>query len=238
MPNGAGSCWYFLEYAQSGEAREKHVSLSNDFPFEIDELSSWLPADWYIGGAEHAVLHLLYARFWMHLLNDAGYIPFREPFMRLRNVGMVQAEDGRKMSKSVGNVINPDDVIAEYGTDALRVHEMFMAPFNQEIPWSTRALQGSYRFVKRIWKIYHSDANITKDTQKEDNELVAELQQLIKKITTDIPDVKFNTPIAGMMKFLNVWEEVREGQSRALHQTSAKAFLHLLAPYAPYITEE
>ena len=137
------------------------------------------------------------------------------------------------MSKSWGNVINPDDIIHEYGTDALRVYEMFMAPFSQEIAWSTQTLQGAYRFIRRIWHIYHDSAKITKDPSQEAKKLISELQRTIKKISTDTPDVKFNTSIASAMEFLNLWEE----PGAALSQAHAKDFLKLLAPYAPFITD-
>lgn len=229
MPNWAGSCWYYLAYPMADRIQDQRVDL--DKPFE--KLPSVMPVDWYIGGAEHAVLHLLYARFWMHILHDLGSVTVREPFAKLRNVGMVQAEDGRKMSKSWGNVINPDDVISEYGADALRVYEMFMAPFGQEIAWSTQTLQGAYRFIKRIWHTYHTPAKFAELDQNESKELVSELQSAIDKVTQDITNVKFNTPISTLMTLLNSWEE--EGKS--LTRGHAESFLKLLAPYAPYTTE-
>ena len=142
-----------------------------------------MPVDWYLGGAEHAVLHLLYARFWIKALQDLGLLDFSEPFLRLRNVGMVLAEDHHKMSKSLGNVINPDDVIAEFGADTLRIYEMFMAPFNMEIAWSTAALQGAYRFLNRIWQLYHNSDKIDERT-KDDRvqSLAISLQRTIKKV--------------------------------------------------------
>jgi leucyl-tRNA synthetase len=228
MPNWAGSCWYFLAFPQGGKLEELKEGIIFD-----KEVQSWMPIDWYVGGAEHAVLHLLYARFWMHALNDLGSITFREPFSRLRQVGMVQAEDGRKMSKSLGNVVNPDDVIKEYGADTLRVYEMFMAPFNMEIDWSTQNLQGPYRFVKRVWHIFKSPAKITNDEADASLELASELQTVIAKISADIPDVKFNTPIALLMEFLNRWES----SSKPLAKNHAEAFLKLLAPFAPFITD-
>ena len=228
MPNWAGSCWYFLAFPQAGKLEELKEKIIYD-----KEMQNWMPIDWYVGGAEHAVLHLLYARFWMHALNDLGSITFREPFARLRQVGMVQAEDGRKMSKSWGNVVNPDDVIKEYGADTLRVYEMFMAPFNMEIDWSTQNLQGSYRFVKRIWHIFMNPAKITNDEASASVELASELQTTISKITVDIPDVKLNTPIALLMEFLNSWESA----SKPLSKIQAEAFLKLLAPFAPFVTD-
>ncbi len=266
MPNWAGSCWYFIRFAQVKSQKSKVKSpLQNkkfieNFKFQIKN-SFWLPVDWYLGGAEHAVLHLLYTRFWVKALYDMGLVPFEEPFLRLRNVGMVLAQDHRKMSKSWGNVINPDEVVNEYGADALRLYEMFMAPFDAEISWSTDALQGGYRFLTRIWQIYHSSDSITNDTKKEDKKLVVELQNLIAKVSYDIPNVKFNTSIAGMMGFLNSWQKNVEpvseqpqkiphatffGAPRSststfspkLHKENAKKFLQILAPFAPFITEE
>jgi leucyl-tRNA synthetase len=230
MPNWAGSCWYFLAFA--GHAAMDKLKTDAK-PWNEKEIVSWMPIDWYIGGAEHAVLHLLYARFWMHVLYDLNLVPFTEPFTRLRNVGMVIGEDNRKMSKSVGNVINPNDVIAEYGADTLRVYEMFMAPFNQEVAWSTQSLQGAYRFLRRIWQIYNSSDKIAKIGEESSEKLTAELQRLIVKISKDIPNVKFNTPISGMMEFLNMWE----GKDNVLSMDEAKTFLTLLAPFAPFMTE-
>ncbi len=271
MPNWAGSCWYFIAFAfwnkekdlalqflsQRGPLHpesEKIVSASSltpsfeNFKFQISNSGNLLPVDWYLGGAEHAVLHLLYSRFWVKALYDLKLLDFKEPFLRLRNQGMILAEDHRKMSKSFGNVINPDDVIAEFGADALRIYEMFMAPFNQEISWSTKSLQGSYRFVKRIWDLYQvysvipTKAGIQKpgspigvgDDKAEDKQLVVRLQKTIKKVTSDIPDVKFNTSIAAMMEFLNYYEKNPQGLSKE----NAKKFLQILAPFAPFMTEE
>jgi leucyl-tRNA synthetase len=231
MPNWAGSCWYFLAFAGGADMSLEKIDGK---PWNEKAIASWMPVDWYIGGAEHAVLHLLYARFWMHVLYDLNLIPFYEPFTRLRNVGMVLAEDHRKMSKSLGNVINPDDVVAEYGTDTLRVYEMFMAPFNQEVHWSTQSLQGSYRFLKRIWQIYNNPDKLTNDVQKSNEKIAVELQRLVIKITNDIPNVKFNTPISGMMELLNLWE-AKDG---ILTIDQAKTLLKLLAPFAPFITEQ
>lgn len=230
MPNWAGSCWYFLAFAGHADMDKLQTGTK---PWNEKEVASWLPVDWYIGGAEHAVLHLLYARFWMHVLYDLNLIPFTEPFTRLRNVGMVIGEDNRKMSKSVGNVINPNDVIAEYGADTLRVYEMFMAPFNQEVAWSTQSLQGSYRFLRRIWQIFNSSDKIAKEGSISSEKLSTELQRLIVKISADIPNVKFNTPISGMMEFLNTWE----AKDNVLSTNDAKTFLTLLAPFAPFMTE-
>ena len=260
MPNWAGSCWYFIAFSfwkkENASPKSKIQNSHNDklnlfdiwtLKFGFDS-NLWLPVDWYLGGAEHAVLHLLYARFWTKAFYDLGLTSITEPFMKLRNVGMVLAEDHRKMSKSFGNVINPDEIVNEYGADTLRIYEAFMAPFNIEVAWSTAALQGGYRFLTRIWQIYHDSAKITEDEKKGDPELSAELQKLILKITSDITNVKFNTAIAALMSFLNQWEaqpvipSVVEGsdtnQSRKLTITNAKVFLQLLAPFAPFITDQ
>lgn len=257
MPNWAGSCWYFLAFpfwnqevrhrvfrqptpksSGSSVIGSKQVSsplLFENWKLKIKNYGQWLPVDWYLGGAEHAVLHLLYSRFWVKALQDLGLVNFSEPFLRLRNVGMVLAEDHRKMSKSFGNVINPDDVVEEYGADALRLYEMFMAPFSQEIAWSTKALQGVYRFLKRVWEIYQKlKVKNQKSKIEENKELTAKLQKTIKKVTDDISEVKFNTAIAAMMEFLNNWEKNPEGLSKE----NAKKFLQILAPFAPFITEE
>ncbi|MEK7109763.1 MAG: leucine--tRNA ligase [Patescibacteria group bacterium] len=268
MPNWAGSCWYFIAFAfweKSGES-EKFLSrinssseessssytnsrknfpaspsLTENFKLKIENSGNWLPVDWYLGGAEHAVLHLLYSRFWVKALYDLKLLDFKEPFLRLRNQGMILAEDHRKMSKSFGNVISPEDVIKEFGADALRIYEMFMAPFNQEISWATKSLQGSYRFIKRVWDLFQQYNNETmKQSNNENKQLVVKLQKTIQKVTSDIPEIKFNTSIAAMMGFINEWEKsVGVGHDRpVLSIENAKKFLQILAPFAPFMTEE
>jgi len=234
MPNWAGSCWYFIRFAQNQKSKIKNQKLKEEWLASRSLGEGWLPVDWYMGGAEHAVLHLLYSRFWIKALQDLGLINFSEPFLKLRNVGMVLAEDHRKMSKSFGNVINPDNVVKEFGVDALRVYEMFMAPFNAEISWATKSLQGSYRFVKRIWDIYQQYQKSNIKNQKEDEKLVVKLKKTIKKVTDDIKETKFNTAIASMMEFLNDYEKNPQGLSKE----NAKKFLQILAPFAPFMTEE
>jgi len=280
MPNWAGSCWYFLAFvfwnqeARGRVSRPPHPkgtqaidskqasslpsfeNWSANWRMKIENSGKqWLPVDWYLGGAEHAVLHLLYSRFWVKALQDLGLLDFSEPFLCLRNVGMVLAEDHRKMSKSLGNVINPDDVVNEYGADTLRIYEMFMAPFPSEIAWSIKALQGGYRFLTRIWQIYHNPAKLTNNENEEDKKLVVKLQKTILKASSDITNVKFNTAIAAMMEFLNAWEESCQGRTaavlenspsgtaavkmtRRLSQNNAKKFLQILAPFAPFVTEQ
>lgn len=234
MPNWAGSCWYYLRFPSEGIKNLKFKIKNSNLPWQKEDLVKWLPVDWYLGGAEHAVLHLLYSRFWVKALYDLKLLPFSEPFLRLRNVGMVLAEDHRKMSKSLGNVVNPDEVTDEFGADALRIYEMFMAPFSSEIAWSTKAMQGGYRFLTRVWQIYHQSDKISDRKENEDKSLVIKLQRLIDKISSDITNVKFNTAIAAMMEFLNHWE----GKTRRLSKENAKKFLQVLAPFAPFITEE
>ena len=240
MPNWAGSCWYFLAFSfWDKEKANSKLEIQNlksieNFKFQIKN-SPWMPVDWYLGGAEHAVLHLLYARFWVKALQDLGLLDFSEPFLRLRNVGMVLAEDHRKMSKSLGNVINPDHVIAEFGADTLRIYEMFMAPFNMEIAWSTAALQGAYRFLNRIWQLYHNSDKIDERTKSvQAQSLVISLQRTIKKVGEDISQTKFNTAIAAMMEFLNEWEKGTVG----LSSDEAKKFLIILSPFAPFLAEK
>jgi len=195
-------------------------------------MADWLPVDWYLGGAEHAVLHLLYARFWTKAFNDLGLIDFSEPFLRLRSVGMVLASDGKKMSKSLGNVINPDDVVAEFGADAVRIYEMFMGPWDQAIAWNPRSLIGCRRFIEKIWELTSRD--IANNWKVSDVKLAIELNKLIKKIGEDIMALKFNTAVAAGMKFANAWAEVKSGLSKG----DMKRLMAVLAPLAPFVTEE
>ena len=173
-------------------------------------------------------------------MDDLGLVSIDEPFINLRNVGMVLAEDHRKMSKSIGNVINPDEVVKKYGADSIRIYEMFMAPFNQEVAWSTAALQGANRFIKRVWQIFSSSDYLTNEKKEEDFGLVTELQSLIDRVESDITNVKFNTPIAAMMAFINLWQEPNSGLNKHNKLTieNGKKFLKLLAPFAPFLAEE
>ncbi|MFZ2206958.1 MAG: leucine--tRNA ligase [Microgenomates group bacterium] len=231
MPNWAGSCWYFIHFAQNEKTKVKYQSLKEEWMDTMTH-SSFAPVDWYLGGAEHAVLHLLYARFWVKALRDIGLLNYPEPFLRLRNVGMVLAEDHRKMSKSWGNTINPDDVVAQYGADTLRLYEMFMAPFNMEIAWSMKALQGAHRFIKRVFNLYETQKS-SFGGQKSNLELVNKLNKTIQKVGDDIAQTKFNTAIAAMMEFLNAFEAQPE-----LSASEAKKFIQILAPFAPFTTEQ
>ncbi len=225
MPQWAGSCWYYLRYIDSQNARA-FVGK--------DKEKYWMPVDLYVGGAEHAVLHLLYSRFWHKVLFDLGHVSTPEPFMRLVNQGMILGEDNQKMSKSRGNVINPDDVVREYGTDAFRLYEMFMGPLEATKPWSTEGLQGVYRFLGRVWRLFcDEDGKLLVDDSAPDPKLLKVLHQTIKKVGEDTDTLNFNTAISQMMIFVN---EVTAQESRP--RKLLEPFVLLLAPYAPHLAEE
>ena len=222
MPNWAGSSWYFLRY----------IDPNNNEKFaDFDKLKYWLPVDLYNGGMEHTTLHLLYSRFWHKVLYDLKLVPTEEPYQRRYSHGMVLAEDGRKMSKSFNNVVNPDDTITEYGADTLRIYEMFMGPFDQTISWSIKGVQGCFRFLNKVWQIFNSKGKIGKVSDKK---LITKLHQLIKKVNDDLDNMKFNTAVAVMMEFVNAWSE----DGKILSKKDAQAFLYLLSPFAPHIVEE
>lgn len=225
MPQWAGSCWYYIAYLLKSE--DGYADLTDEKVQEM--INHWLPVDLYIGGAEHAVLHLLYARFWHKVLYDCGIVKTKEPFQKLFNQGMILGEDGTKMSKSRGNVVNPDDIVKEYGADTLRVYEMFMGPLEVTKPWSTKAVEGSRRFLDRIYRFYTEVAVI------DDNDLHLEkvYHQTVKKVTEDYENLRFNTAIAQMMIFMNECYK-HPSVPRAFLQ----GFLQLLNPVAPHITEE
>jgi len=228
MPQWAGSCWYYLRY----------LDPRNDRSFcDIEKQRYWMPVDLYIGGAEHAVLHLLYARFWHKFLYDLGYVTTKEPFQRLVNQGMILGEDGQKMSKSRGNVINPDQVVSEYGADSMRLYEMFMGPLESIKPWSTQGLQGVHRFLQKTWRMIIDEqtgqvCQAVTDTEPDEatNRL---LHQTIKKVTEDIERLAFNTAISQMMILVN---HVSKLPTRP--RTVIERFVLLLSPFAPHIAEE
>ncbi len=230
MPQWAGSCWYYLRY----------LDPHNDQWFCAPEKERyWMQpngVDLYIGGAEHAVLHLLYARFWHKVLYDYGYVSTPEPFHRLFHQGLILGEDGRKMSKSLGNVVNPDDVVARYGADALRLFEMFLGPLEATKPWSTKGIEGIARFLNRIWRLFvEEDGSLSPAIV--DAPLSAEQEHLLhstlKKVTEDIEALRFNTAIAQLMVFVSEVQRMPE-RPRAL----LEPFLLCLAPFAPHIAEE
>ena len=225
MPQWAGSCWYYLRY----------IDPHNSGAF-VDKAKEkyWMSVDLYVGGAEHAVLHLLYSRFWHKVLFDLGHVSTSEPFMRLVNQGMILGEDNRKMSKSWGNVINPDDVVKEYGADTLRLYEMFMGPLESAKPWNTQGVEGIYRFLGRVWRLFCTeDGQLLVDDSVPDAKLVKALHQTIKKVGGDTEALAFNTAIAQMMIFVNELT-AQEARPRAV----LEPFAILLAPYAPHLAEE
>ena len=220
MPQWAGSCWYYLRY----------LDPDNDNALAArDKMEYWMPVDLYVGGVEHAVLHLLYSRFWHKFLYDLGIVPTDEPYQRLVNQGMILGEGGVKMSKSLGNVINPDDVVSEYGADALRMYEMFMGPLEDSKPWSTQGITGIKRFLDRVWNLGERE---TTDAPMPD-ELRRTLHKTIKKVTAGTGSLEFNTSIAQMMILVNEAHKHEE-----LYREMWEPFILLLAPYAPHLCEE
>ncbi|MFZ4578082.1 MAG: leucine--tRNA ligase [Myxococcota bacterium] len=220
MPQWAGSCWYYLRYL------DPH---NDQAPASKEAIEHWLPVDLYVGGAEHAVLHLLYARFWHKVLYDCGVVTTPEPFKRLINQGMILGEDGEKMSKSRGNVINPDSILAAHGADAFRLYEMFMGPLEQVKPWQSNGIQGTKRFITRVWGLF--DKPIV-DTAA-DAALERGMHKLVKKLTEDTDGLRFNTAIAAMMGMLNELSRME-----ALPRKAIETFVILVAPYAPHLAEE
>ncbi len=225
MPGSAGSAWYFLRYC------DPH----NDDNFaDYELLKYWMPVDFYVGGKEHLVGHLLYSRFWNNFLFDKGLVPCKEPFKKLFHQGIVLGEDGNKMSKSLGNVINPNDIVAEYGADVLRMYEMFMGPVADTKPWNTANIEGVKKFIDRIHRLYFELKAISQTTN--DN-LTKIYNQTVKKVTEDYEAMKVNTAISQMMIFVNaVYKEIGEGRSFPLEY--AEGLIKLLNPVIPFITEE
>jgi leucyl-tRNA synthetase len=195
----------------------------------------WAPVDTYVGGAEHATRHLIYARFWHKFLYDIRAVSTIEPFIKLQHVGLIMGEDGRKMSKRFGNVVNPDDIVKNYGADSLRLYEMFMGPFDQQIAWSTSGLSGTRRFIERVWKLKEKIKNkvYAELEQKESNKIEVVIHKTIKKVTEDIQNMRFNTAISSLMIAVN---EIEKYQSISKEQY--QKILQLLAPFAPHFTEE
>jgi leucyl-tRNA synthetase len=255
MPQWAGSCWYYLRFIDPKNDREIFDSAKERY---------WMPVDLYIGGAEHAVLHLLYSRFWHKVLFDLGIVSTDEPFLKLFNQGMILAfayetaaggkvssdqvteRDGKyyhtetgeelkqivaKMSKSLKNVINPDDVISRYGADSLRLYEMFMGPLDAAKPWDDKGVKGVLNFLARSYRLLANDENITGG--EEDPEILRSLHQTIKKVTDDIENLHFNTAISAMMIFLNT--AMKKGK---VTRSTAKSFIRILSPFAPHLGEE
>ena len=226
MPQWAGSSWYFLRFI---DPHNKSVLA------DYDKLKRWMPVDIYIGGAEHAVLHLLYARFWHKFLYDIGVVPTKEPFEKLFNQGMILGENNEKMSKSRGNVVNPDDVVNQYGADTLRLYEMFMGPLDASIAWNENGLEGSRKFLDRVWRLIVDENGKMRDriTTFNDGKLSKVYHQTVKKVTEDFEQLHFNTAISQLMVFVNEAYKVD-----ALPYEYVEGFVQLLAPIAPHIGEE
>ncbi len=219
MPQWAGSCWYYIRYIDP---------RNEDALIDPVLAEKWLPVDLYIGGAEHAVLHLLYARFWHKVLFDLGIVKTKEPFQKLYNQGMILGEGNEKMSKSKGNVVNPDDIVASHGADTLRLYEMFMGPLDASIAWSEDGVDGARRFLDRIWRLYQ---NV--EVVETNEELDKIYNQTVKKVTEDYEKLGFNTAISQMMTFVNA-----ANKSGKLSTEQANGFVRLIAPIAPHMAEE
>lgn len=235
---GGFSCssWYFLRFTSP------HYING---PFEPDKIKYWMPVDLYVGGAEHAVMHLLYARFWTKVMYDANIIDFHEPFSRLLNQGMMHAPDGRLMSKSKGNVITPDEVVEEYGADALRTYELFLGPFEQDAIWNDRGINGVFKFLKRVWGLILKESPlIFKQKPSVDNEDISkELQKMIhktiKKVTMDFEKFKFNTAVAALMEYVNyLYSRLDKNISEEVWLKAIDTLMILPAPIAPFMAEE
>ena len=220
MPQWAGSSWYFLRYCDPHNAEALASKEALDY---------WLPVDWYNGGMEHTTLHLLYSRFWHKFLYDIGVVSCPEPYAKRTSHGMILGENGEKMSKSRGNVVNPDDIVRDYGADTMRLYEMFIGDFEKSAPWSTSSIKGCKRFLERVWNL--QDIVVEGDSYRK--ELESSMHKTIKKVTEDIETLKFNTAIAALMGLLN---EISD--SGAVTKGEYRDFLILLNPFAPHITEE
>lgn len=263
MDTFVDSSWYYLRYT---DPRNEESFAS------VEQMKKWLPVDFYMIGPEHIVLHLLYSRFFTKFLRDQGYLDFDEPFIKMRHQGMILGPDGKKMSKSKGNVINPDEIVEKFGADTLRVYEMFMGPIDMDKPWDPNSVVGVYRFLQRIHKLVMDEGPTRPSSSSdlsttEDKDIVRKLHQTIRKVNQDIPNLKFNTAIASMMEFVNEWETAQKQilrQSGASHSSrstptnsagkqddstdivslsvlsreSVLMFVKILAPFAPFLTEE
>ncbi|MBT3538987.1 leucine--tRNA ligase [Candidatus Parcubacteria bacterium] len=220
MPQWAGSCWYYLRY------EDPH----NDKALvDREKEKYWSPVDLYVGGAEHATRHLIYARFWHKFLYDIGVVSNDEPFTKLQHVGLILAEDGRKMSKRWDNVVNPDDIVGEFGADAMRVYEMFMGPFDQPCAWSTKGVVGTKRFLDKVWKLQEKVIEV----ESENNSLTTLVHQTIKKVGKDIEEMKFNTAISTLMEFTNTLTKEEK-----ISKAGYAVLIKLISPFAPHIAEE
>ena len=228
MPQWAGSCWYYLRFTDP---------LNTDNSWSEKKEKYWMPVDLYIGGQEHAVLHLLYSRFWHHVLHDLGLVSTKEPFKKLYNQGMILGDDGAKMSKSRGNVVNPDDIIDEYGADSMRLYEMFMGPLNKSKPWNTKGLQGCYRFINKLWSIIVNEegklsSNII-DKNTDNKETIHLHHTTIKKVGNDVENLHFNTAVSQLMIYSNHLQTVDK-----IPREFVSDLVKIIAPFVPHLAEE
>ncbi len=228
MPQWAGSCWYFLRFTDPNNTNEAWSKEKENY---------WMPVDLYIGGQEHAVLHLLYSRFWHHVLYDLGLVSTKEPFKKLYNQGMILGDDGTKMSKSRGNVINPEEIMDEYGSDSMRLYEMFMGPLNKSKPWSTKGLQGCYRFVNKLWSIIVDEngklSSKIVDSDEEDKDTLFLHHQTIKKLGEDIEKLHFNTAVSQLMIYCNHLQKCSTVSKKLIEE-----LVIILSPFVPHLSEE
>jgi leucyl-tRNA synthetase len=236
MDGFACSSWYFLRFTNPDYT---------EGPFDPVEADYWMPVDTYVGGAEHAVMHLLYARFWTKVMHDAGLVPYTEPFSRLRNQGVLHASDGLRMSKSKGNVVTPDEVVIEHGTDALRTYILFIGPFDGDVIWDDANIKGVDRFLDRYWRLAHATTGHAADSGKNgvdgggNSAFTREMHRFIKRVTEDLERFKFNTAVAALMQQLNyLYDSQDAGISPQLWREALETFTILLCPIAPFITEE
>ena len=224
MPGSAGSSWYFMRY----------IDPNNDKEFIDKKLADhWLPVDLYLGGSEHAVGHLLYSRFWNNFLFDKGYLTHKEPFQKLIHQGMILGENNEKMSKSRGNVVNPDDIVKEYGADSLRLYEMFMGPIEVSLPWSESGLEGARKFLDRVWRLFTTEEYASKICSEYDDTLEKVYHQTVKKVTLDIEKLSFNTAISQMMIFIN-----EAYKADKIYKGFVLGFVKLISPFTPHLAEE
>jgi leucyl-tRNA synthetase len=225
MPQWAGSCWYYLRFE---DPKNKKVYV------DPKKERYWSPVDLYVGGAEHATRHLIYARFWHKALYDLGHVSTMEPFMKLQHVGLIMGQDGRKMSKRFGNVVNPDDVVKTFGADSLRLYEMFMGPFDQQISWNTDSIVGTRRFIERVWKLAEKTSTLaSREPASTSVDVSRVIHKTIKKVTEDIQSLRFNTAVSSLMIAVNELEK-----APTIDRGSYESLLRVLAPFAPHATEE
>ena len=228
MPQWAGSCWYFLRFTDPNNTNEAWSKENENY---------WMPVDLYIGGQEHAVLHLLYSRFWHHVLYDLGLVSTKEPFKKLYNQGMILGDDGTKMSKSRGNVINPEEIMDKYGSDSMRLYEMFMGPLNKSKPWSTKGLQGCYRFLNKLWSIIINEngdlSSKIVDKDEEDKDTLFLHNQTIKKLADDIENLHFNTAVSQLMIYCNHLQKCNTISKKIIEE-----LVIISSPFVPHLSEE